>query len=308
MENLAALRSLVAAVEDGSLSAAARRLGISQPAVSQQIAALEQSYGVELVIRGRNGVTPTEAGTLAISHAGEILSRLARMGDELAALQSSGEGRLAVACSLIMAQTVLAPVLADLRRDHPRLKIDLKASDLVQGMTESGADIAVRSGSVGSDAGTVRKLAEIEQVLVTSPAYLERVGRPVDIRDLARLDFIQYKDDPEEKTILLADGQLAAVTVAFAAQMPNLMVHAVQSHLGFAKVPRFFVHDKLESGELVEILPDHAPASKPIYLIRAPGTQAASRRVTIFTERFVAQLARTPGFRLAADLRPRSAR
>lgn len=303
MENLAALRSLVAAVEDGSLSAAARRLGITQPAVSQQIAALEASYGVELVIRSRNGITPTEAGTLAVSHAGEILSRLARMGDALAALHASGEGRLAVGCALLMAQTMLVPVLADLRRDHPDLKITLKASDLVQNLAESGADIAIRAGDIGSDPGTVRKLAEIEQVLVASPTYLERVGRPVDSTDLARLDYIQYKDDPEERSILMADGQRAAVTVAFAAQMPNLMVHAVQSHLGFAKAPKFFVHDKLASGELVEVLRQHAPASKPMYLVRAPGTESASRRVAIFTDRFVAQLTQTPGFRVVGPAR-----
>ncbi len=303
MENIAALRSLVAAVEDGSLSAAARRLGITQPAVSQQIAALEQGYGVELVIRGRNGIKPTEAGMLAISHASEVLARLARMGDELSALQSSGDGRLAVASALIMAQTMLVQVLADLRRDHPGLKIDLRASDQVQDMAESGADIAIRAGSIGPEAGTVRKLADIEQVLVASPTYLDRVGPPRDIADLARLDYIQYKDDPEEKTVLMADGRLAPVTVAFAAQMPNLIVHAVQSHLGFAKAPRFFLHEMLARGDVVEVLAGQAPASKPLYLIRAPGTQAASRRVAIFTERFIAQLARTPGFRLAADLR-----
>jgi DNA-binding transcriptional LysR family regulator len=100
----------------------------------------------------------------------------------------------------------------------------------------------------------------------------------------------------------MEDGRQAPVSVAFAAQMPNLIRHAVQSHLGFAKVARFFVHDLLESGELELALPDQ-PAPKGIYLVRAPGTQGASRRVAIFTERFTAELERTPGFRLAPDLR-----
>ncbi|GHC62686.1 LysR family transcriptional regulator [Neogemmobacter tilapiae] len=307
MENLAALRSLVAAVQEGSLSAAARRLHITQPAVSQQIAALEQAHGVELVIRGRNGITPTEAGRLAVSHATEVLARLAQMGDELAALQSSANGRLGVACALLMAQTMMVPVLADLRRSHPGLKIDLKANDLIQDMAEIGADLAIRAGPVGPEAGTVRKLAEIEQLLIASPSYLERVGRPKDIMDLGRLDYIQYKDDPEERTILMADGRHAPVTVAFAAQMPNLILHAVQNHLGFAKAPRFFVHELLARGEVVEVLPGQGPAPKPVYMVRAPGTQGASRRVAVFTERFCAQLARTPGFIMAQDLRATTA-
>jgi DNA-binding transcriptional LysR family regulator len=303
MENLAALRSLVAAIEEGSLSAAARRLRITQPAVSQQIAALEQGYGVELVIRGRNGITPTEAGQLAVTHAAEVLARLAQMGDELAALNSSPDGRLVVACALLMAQTMLVPVMADLRRSHPGLKIDLRASDQVQEMEAIGADLAIRAGEIGPSSGTVRRLADIEQLLIASPTYLDRVGRPKGAGDLARLDYIQYKDDPEERVIKLADGSLAPVTVAFAAQMPNLILHAVQNHLGFAKAPRFFVHEMLARGEVVEVLPGQGPAPKPVYLVRAPGTQGASRRVAVFAERFIAQLASTPGFRMATDLR-----
>ncbi len=302
MENLSALRSLVAAAREGSLSAAARRLGITQSAVSQQIAGLEQAYGVELVIRGRNGITPTQAGALAVEHASEVLARLEQMGDAMAALQASGEGRLGLACALLMAQTMLVPVLADLRQTHPGLKIDLKASDAVQDLTEAGVDLAIRAGSAGPGTGTVRKLAEIEQVLVASPAYLDRVGRPNSPGDLARLDYIQYKDDPEETAILMESGFRAPVTVAFAAQLPNLICHAVQNHLGFAKAPRFFVHHLIEAGEMELLFPEQ-PMPKPLYLVRAERSQGASKRVEIFVTRFVAQLARTPGFRVAAGLR-----
>lgn len=306
MENLAALRSLVAAIEEGSLSAAARRLRITQPAVSQQIAALEEGYGVDLVVRGRNGIRPTEAGQLAMEHATEVLARLARMSDEISALQASAEGRLGLNTSLFLAQTVLVPVLADLRRDHPKLKLDLHASDSHQDMAETGADLALRAGSPGPGAGTVRKLADIELVLVASPTYLDRVGRPRDVDDLARLDYIQYKDDPEETLILMEDGRQAPVQVAFAAQMPNMIRHAVQSHLGFAKIARFFVNDLLDAGEMELVLPV-LPAPKSIYLVRAPGTQGASRRVAIFVERLAAELQRVPGFRLAPDLRSNAA-
>jgi DNA-binding transcriptional LysR family regulator len=303
MENIAALRSLVTALQEGSLSAAARRLGITQPAVSQQIAALERSFGVDLVVRGRNGIRPTEAGLLAVEHATEVLDRLVRMGEELSGLRGSSEGRLSVACALLLAQTVLVPVMADLRRDHPELRIDLKASDLVQDLTVAGVDIALRAGLVSAEDGTMRKLAEVEQLLVASPAYLDRVGRPKDIGDLGRLDDIQYKDDPDETTILLGDGRKAPVTVAFAAQLPNLIQHAVESHLGFAKAPRFFVADLLAGGVFEEVLPGLTLAPKPLYLVRGPGLQAANRRVAVFLEYVVAELARIPGFRLAADLR-----
>ncbi|QRG04593.1 LysR family transcriptional regulator [Xanthobacter dioxanivorans] len=303
MENIAAIRSLVAACEAGSLSAAARRLGISQPAVSQQIAALEQSLGVALVVRGRNGVRPTEAGRLAVHHGAEVLDRLSQMQDALAALSTEPEGRLGLWCALLMAQSLLVPVLADLRLGYPKLKIDLHASDEQVDLADAGLDLAIQAGTGGAGSGTVRKLAEVELCLVASRAYLDRVGRPGTPEDLSPLDYIQYRDDPDENTIVFAHGGTAVVTVAFAAQMPNLLLHAVENHLGFAKAPRYFVADLLARGDVEIILPEHRLVPKLIYLIRAPGL-AASRRVSLFVDRFIDEMARTPHIHLAPDLRP----
>lgn len=299
MDNLAALRSLASAARQGSLSAAARHLRITQPAVSQHIAALERAYGVELVIRGRNGIQMTEAGDLVLCHAEDVLAGLARLDEAMSALKSSPDGRLAIACPLLIARSVIVPVLADLRRLHPNLRIDLKESDQIQAPAELGVDLAIRACRLGPAEGTVRKLADIEQVLVAAPTYLDRVGRPQSAASVATLDYIQYKDDPDERSLPLADGSEMPVTVAFAAQMPDLMLHAVRSNLGIASLPRFFVQLLLDTGEIEEVLPTHPIAAKALYLMRAPGTSSKSRRVAIFVERFVAELGTLRGFRLA---------
>ena len=299
MDNLAALRSLMAAERDGSLSAAARRLGITQPAVSQHIAALEQFYGVELVVRGRNGVRLTEAGVLARGHAEEVIARIARMNDAMGALRTSDEGELTVACPLLIAQTVLVPVLADLRRLYPKLMVDLKATNQMQNLEIVAADLEIRACNIGPAEGYIRKLAEIEQVLIASPGYMQRVGHATGAADLQRMDYIQYKSDPDEKHLAFADGSLAPISVSFAAQVPDLMLHAVQNHLGIATLPRFFVQDHLDRGLLVEVLADQKIASKQLFLLRAPGTNAKGRRIAIFTERLMEQLAAVPGFRVA---------
>lgn len=303
MENIAAIHSLVTACETGSLSAAARRLGITQPAVSQQIAALERSLGLVLVIRGRNGIRPTEAGKLVASHGAEVLDRLSQMQDALADLKSVPEGRLSISCALLMAQTVLAPVLADLRSRYSKLKIDLHASDNVTDLTESGFDLAIQSSLSAVGNGTARKLADIDLCLVASKAYLDRVGRPRTRKDLEPLDYIQYRDDPDENEIVFSDSETAPVTVAFAAQMPNLLVHAVQNHMGFAKAPRFLVADLLACGQVETILPEYYIVPKPLYLIRATGL-ATNRRVSLFIDRFILELAATEHIRLAPDLKP----
>ncbi|WP_180899005.1 LysR substrate-binding domain-containing protein [Martelella soudanensis] len=225
------------------------------------------------------------------------------MQDALAALHSSPDGRLGLSCALLVAQSLLVPVLAELRRAHPKLKIEFRAGDELVDLADAGLDLAIQASTDGAGSGTVRKLAEIELCLVASRSYLDRVGRPKAPADLLPLDYIQYRDDPDENMIVFADGGTAPVTVSFAARMPNLILHAVENHLGFAKAPRYLVADLLARGEAEIILAERPLVPKLLYLIRAPSL-AASHRVSLFMDRFIDELARTPNVQLARDLRP----
>ncbi|MEO8530705.1 MAG: LysR family transcriptional regulator, partial [Deltaproteobacteria bacterium] len=131
MENLTALRSLVTALDAGSLSGAARKLGLSQSAVSQQIAALEHGYDQVLVFRGRSGVRPTEAGQIVAGHAASALAALDLMRDDLASLRGEVKGRLRVASSLILTEMILVDVAARLRKLHPDLTLEFVTGDQV---------------------------------------------------------------------------------------------------------------------------------------------------------------------------------
>jgi DNA-binding transcriptional LysR family regulator len=90
--------------------------------------------------------------------------------------------------------------------------------------------------------------------------------------------------------------------VAFAAQLPDLMLHAVRNTIGVAVLPRFFIQAMLDSGEIEEVLPAHPIAAKALFLVRAHGTSGTSRRVSIFVDSLIAQLSAQPGFRLTAAL------
>ncbi|WP_162901520.1 LysR substrate-binding domain-containing protein [Breoghania sp. L-A4] len=92
------------------------------------------------------------------------------------------------------------------RRTHPKLKIEFRATDDLVDLAEAGLDLAIQASTDGAGNGTVRKLAEIELCLVASRGYLDRVGRPKAPADLLPLDYIQYRDDPDENTIVFADG------------------------------------------------------------------------------------------------------
>ncbi len=298
-----ALRSLVAAVEAGSLTAAARRLGVTQPAVSQKLAALESDFGQPLLVRSRQGVRPTPAGQVAYEHGLRVLADLAEMRSALDALKGEVAGTLRVTTNMLLSQTVMGPIIAELRQRHPRLRIDLVATDAVLDLDAERIDLAIRANAPGSGNGVVRKIGELAGVLVATPAYLDSVGRPSGPEDLGRLGYIQYRDDPEEREIALRHAAgivYAPASPAFLAQHPALVLHAVTSGLGFAKAPRFYVEALLGSGAMEIVLPDYAPMPKPLYLVQAKHVKDAPR-ARAFVETLLATLGGVEGFTPAAS-------
>jgi DNA-binding transcriptional LysR family regulator len=302
--DIAALRSLVAAVEEGSISGAAKRLAVSQPAVSQKLAGLEAALGQQLLVRSRHGVVPTPAGTLVFDHAGRVLSTLAEMQSAIEMLRADVAGRIRVTVNMVFGQAVMGPVLAEMRRRHPALRVDVLPTDTLIDLEAEAVDIAVRGGATGDHRGLVRRIATMEAVLVAAPAYLDTVGRPAGPDDLARLSYVQYRDDPEERSLAMVHGSeplVVPVSQAFSAQHPELTLHAVLGGIGFAKAPRFFVEEQLRSGLLEEVLPGYAPAPKPLYFVVREHLRD-SPNVRAFRAVLAEQLARMDGFLLSADL------
>lgn len=303
MDDLA-LRSLALAIETGSLTAAARRLGVSQPAVSQKIAGLEGDLGQQLLVRSRQGVQPTEAGLLVNAHGLRVLSSLAEMQSALEDLRGQVSGRLRVTVNMLFGQAVMGPVLALLRARHPGLRVDVITSDAVMDLEAEGIDVAVRGGRPGDGPGLVRRIGVMEGVLVAAPAYLDAVGRPSGPEDLRRLSYIQYRDDPEEHSMALVHAGVefsAPVCVAFSAQHPDLTLHAVLNGIGFAKAPLFHMRERLEAGTIEAVLPGYAPAPKPIYLVHRAHLKDTPN-VRAFRAGLVEHLAGLPGFVVSADL------
>jgi DNA-binding transcriptional LysR family regulator len=299
MDNLPALRSLVAALDHGSFSAAARSLKISQPAVSQHIAALEAGYGQPLLHRSRQGVRPTDAGQLAVDHARRALANLDALRDDLAALRGALTGRLRIACPTFLAEHLLVPIVARLRQAHPGFRLDLLSEDRLIDLDAEAVDLAFRAGSPGGGGGTVRRIADLATCLVASPEFVVREGTPQGLNDLIKLSYIQYKDDPGEVAIpLMTPGGTvnAPVRPAFAAQMSHLILHAARNHMGFIRVARGFVTEDLASGRLVELLPETPPESKPLYMVCATAFQA-SRRSDVFLGEVDAVLQSAPGIK-----------
>ncbi len=188
-------RSLLAVLTEGSLSGAARLLGMTQPTLGRHISALEASFGQKLFTRTQAGLQPTDAA-LALQGYAQAMHNTAAALEREASSQGQGiRGTVRVSASEIIAVEVLPSALAQLHRDHPLLKIELVPTNRVQDLLLREADIAVRMAPPRQQALVARRVGAIEVGLFAHTDYVARRGAPVALGDLRDHSLIGFDQD-----------------------------------------------------------------------------------------------------------------
>jgi len=185
-------RSFLAVLQEGSLSAAARALGLTQPTLGRHIEALEQSLGFELFTRSRHGLAPTEAAEELRPYAESLAAGAAALRRIASGRAGELRGSVRVTASEVVGVEVLPPILAALRREHPQLVIELVLSNSLQDLLRRDADIAVRMVAPSQEALLARRIGTIELGLHARRDYLERCGAPASLAELEQHALIGY--------------------------------------------------------------------------------------------------------------------
>ena len=208
-------RAFLVTAEEGSLSAAARALGLTQPTLGRQVEALQQALGVVLFERAGRGLTLTPAGR-------DLLEHVRDMGEDARrfALAASGrsqvlEGTIAITASQIYCGHRLPPVLAKLRREAPGISIDLVATNATVDLMRREADIAIRNFRSDQPDLVQRRLPDDAGRLYAAPALLERLGDPTTPEALREAEFVGF-----DRTDRLIDGLAAQGIVLTQANFP----------------------------------------------------------------------------------------
>ncbi|MCZ4281398.1 LysR family transcriptional regulator [Kiloniella laminariae] len=296
MDQLHLFKTLIAAIDGGSLSAAAKARGISQPAASQQITLLESQLRKELLFRTSRGVLPTEAGRLVYQSAKTIIEQLNILEEDLGNLDNSLSGKLRITAPLAIGQKLVAPIVFDMQAKYPDLDITLKLNDLLMDLVKDRFDLAIRVGSLGKSEGVARKIGDLDLVLVSSPDFINTHGRPQTPADLAGLQMIRYREDTTKNLELIRQGSnySAEVATSFIFDNTDVILNALYRGIGFTKFPRVLVRDQIVQGALEELLPDYQLPSKPVYLLY-PSRQSLSRRAQVFIDQLLCIMAHTDG-------------
>lgn len=186
------IRSLLAVTDHGSLSAAARATGFSQPTLGRHIREAEAQLGVTLFERQARGLRLTEAGQALMPAARAMRAAAADLTLAAAGRDAGLRGTVRLTASEMVSHHLLPPIIADLRRQEPDIAIDLVPTDLSENLLFREADIALRMYRPQQLDLVVRRLRDLPVGFYAAPAYLDRTGRPQTLDELLARDFVGF--------------------------------------------------------------------------------------------------------------------
>jgi DNA-binding transcriptional LysR family regulator len=258
-------RAFLVTAEEGSLSAAARALGLAQPTLGRQVDALERELGVVLFERVGRGLRLTPAGHEMIDHVRAMGEAAGRLSMSAFGQNEAMDGTVSIAASDAYAGLILPPILKRLRAAEPRITVQLVVSNHASDLLSREADIAVRNFRPEEPDLVARKIREAGARFYASPAYLAALGPLRAPGDLARADFIA-PDDPALMLPVLNRYGFGLSEANFPLRSDNylVMLEMVKLGLGIG-----MIDDRIGDSDpaMAQVLPGLAPLPFPVWLV-----------------------------------------
>jgi DNA-binding transcriptional LysR family regulator len=235
-----------AVAREGTLTAAARSLGITKQSVSERIAQLEKRMGVQLLLRSTRALRLTEVGARYYESCTSILAQVERAEREARHSQQDPVGVVRVTAPIGLG-AVLMPTVREFQRTYPDVRLELVLDERIVDLIRDGIDLAVRAGSVRSTPSFIaRSLFETANAVVASPEYISTHGRPRSARALERLPCIARR----QADTWLVDGEKIAIPGSVVVNTFEAARDAALNGIGIANIPIPIVLDDLRSGRL----------------------------------------------------------
>ena len=267
--------------ELGSLSAAARALGISRPMVSRYLEQMEKWAGARLVNRSTRKLTLTAAGEKVLQKT-RTLSQISQEIEDQS-VKDLPSGTLRVACAHFTAMHIIVPVLPDLLQRYPQLRIELDVNNHPVSLVGERIDVAIRITDNPEPGMIARRLGECRSVLCASPHYLASRGVPVQLEDLSRHNCLHYSFFAGQSwRFLTPEGESVTTAVSgnLSASISSLRMEAAINHCGIAMLPEREADAALRQGSLVPVLGAFTPKPIGIFgIYQSRDYQPAAQRV-----------------------------
>ncbi|WP_018150844.1 LysR family transcriptional regulator [Leeia oryzae] len=273
-------RVVLAVLEEGSLSAAARALGLTQPTVGRQVEALERALGVTLFTRSQTGLTPTVSALALKPFAENLKMTAAALERTIPAEANDVRGTVRLTASEVVGTEILPPILADLKYAHPGLKIELVLSDQNQDLLNRDADIAIRMAQPTQDVLVAKRIGNVTLGLYAHQRYLQQQGTPQTVADLTQHSLIGFDTIlPYMRPILAQFPFLQRESFSLRVDNSVAQLAAIRAGFGIG-----ICQDHLARREqaLVHLLPEAFAVEFPVWLVMHEDLKRMARYRAVF--------------------------
>jgi DNA-binding transcriptional LysR family regulator len=286
MDRLTGIRVFVAAVNSGSLAAAARHHGLSAAMAGKYVSAIEAELNARLLQRTTRRLTLTDIGAVYYERCKRILEAWDEADREAMDASGSAHGVLRIAAPVTFGALHLGELVAQYLEAHPQVNIEMSLNDRYVDLPEAGVDVAIRIGRLPDSGLVARRLAPCRMVVCASAAWLTRHGtprHPDDLRQAARLTFSEAVS-AGDWTFFDADGQRHVVDgpCRLAANNTQLLLAAALAGAGVAYGPTFVFGEPISQGKLIGLLPGYDTAELSIQAV-----YPSSRHMPVKVRRFL---------------------
>lgn len=278
------LRIFLAVAAAGTLSAAARQLGVAPMQISRRVLALEEELGVRLFHRTTRSVTLTAEGGALMHYATAIVEAEEAARSELGRAPGKASGLLKVTAPTVLGQSIIMPLLPALLATHPALRVEVNLTDQVVDLVGQGYDLAIRVATLRESDLVARRLASKPRVLCASPEYLREHGAPRVLQDLEGHQCVNLS--PVDRWPFRVDNEERRVRVHGRVVTNNVEAARTAAAQGFGLVMLGYwdVREELASGALVEVQLDDAATEELSVWAVMPTRRFVPERVRVFLD------------------------
>jgi DNA-binding transcriptional LysR family regulator len=295
MDRIESIATFAEVAERGSFSAAAARLNRSPAAVTRAVAELEARLGVRLLNRTTRAVSLTDAGQRFLSGAKRVLADLAEIEQGTAGQGKAPRGELNVTAPIVFGRRHVLPLVQAFLARFPDVSVRLALLDRPVDLVEEGLDVAIRIGELPSSSAIATRVGAVRRLVVASPSYLKRRGRPRAPGELAKHDVIAFGGlESLERRLFRNKGLTidAAIKPRLSVNTAEAALDAAAAGFGLTRVLSYQAADALSTGALVRVLADHEDPEIPIHLLYPQGKYPAPK-LRAFLDAVVPRLRQT---------------
>ncbi|PKF63777.1 transcriptional regulator [Psychromonas sp. psych-6C06] len=260
-------------IEQGTLTGAAKRIGLSRAVVSYHIKKLEAHLGIKLINRSTRTLSLTEAGSEYYQHCRSIAESASAANQQIENLKHDPVGTLKITCPVNVGLQTIVPALNEFRKIYPKIELDLLLTDEVINIMKEGIDLAIRGAPLPDSGLQATKLSTLSTCLCAAPSYFERNLIPKHPTDLINHQWVIYK--LTSTTLELFKGSRSfSIEMKGTIKTNNAAARTafVEGGHGLARIPSYDAIPKIQQGTLVSVLDDYSMNDINVYGVFPPGS------------------------------------